>query len=168
MLIVDLGRLAREGRVRVRQDIGPDEAIWSGLEFRFAAPVHVDLEVQSAVKDVLVHGKVTGEVAHECRRCLEPVPVRIDEEVSMYFQDGVPDEEAEAGEVYPLPERGDLDLTQAVREQVALAVPQFALCREECRGLCPHCGTNLNEGDCECAVEEVDDRWAALRRINFE
>ena len=168
MLIVDLGRLAREGRVRVREDVAPDDAIWSGLEFRFAAPVSIDLEAQTAAKDVLVHGTVKGEVAHECRRCLAPVPVRIDEQVSMFFQDGVREEEAEAGEVYALPERGDLDLTQAVREQVALAVPQYALCREECRGLCPQCGTNLNEHDCDCEVEEVDERWAALRRINFE
>lgn len=168
MLIVDLGRLAREGRLRVRQDIAPDDPIWSGLEFRFSGPVQVDLEAQPAVKDVIVHGRVKGEVAHECRRCLEPVPVAIDENVSMFFQDGVPEEQAEAEEVYALPERGDLDLTQAVREQVALAVPQYALCREDCRGLCPQCGRNLNEGDCDCAVEEVDDRWAALRRINFE
>lgn len=168
MLIVDLGRLEREGRVRIREDIGPDNPIWADLDFRFAGPVHVELEAQQVLRDVLVNGQVKGMVAHECRRCLEPVSTPVVEDLSMFFQAGVPEEQAEAEEVYALPERGDLDLAPAVREQVALAVPQFALCREDCRGLCPKCGRNLNEGDCDCVSEEVDDRWAALRRINFE
>ena len=168
MLIVDLGRLEREGRVRIRQDIGPDDPIWGDMDVRFAEPVHVDLEAQQVLHDVLVQGRVSTVVAHECRRCLEPVTMPIAENVSMFFQQGVPEEQAEAEEVYALPDRGDLDLAPALREQVALAVPRFALCREDCRGLCPQCGTNLNEGDCGCVVEEVDDRWAALRRINFE
>ena len=168
MLIVDLGRLAREGRVRIQQDLGPDDPLWSGLQFRFAEPVHVELEAQGVGHDVLVEGRVTGVVGHECRRCLEPVTVRVAENVSMYFQENASEEEVAAGEVYDLPDKLDLDVGPAVREQVALAVPQFALCREDCRGLCPKCGTNLNEGDCDCETEEVDDRWAALRRINFE
>jgi uncharacterized protein len=168
MLIVDLGRLEREGRFRLRQDVGPDDPMWNGLEFRFAEPVHVDLEAQRVLHDVLVQGTVTGTVAHECRRCLEPVTVQVAENLALFYRDGVPAEEAEAEEVYALPERGDLDVSQAVREQLALAVPRFVLCREDCRGLCPQCGKDLNEGDCGCESEEVDDRWAALRRINFE
>ena len=168
MLIVDLGRLEREGRIRLRQDIGADDPIWNGLEFRFAEPVHVDLEAQQVIHDVLVQGTVEGTVAHECRRCLEPVTVHVAENLSLFFRDGIPEQEAEAEEVYALPDRGDLDLSQALREQLTLAVPRFVLCREDCRGLCPTCGTNLNESTCDCVVEEVDDRWAALRRINFE
>ncbi|HUF12180.1 MAG TPA: DUF177 domain-containing protein [Longimicrobiales bacterium] len=168
MLIVDLGRLAREGRVRLRQDIAPDDPMWSGLNFTFAGPTHVDLEAQRVIRDVLVQGRVTAEIRHECRRCLEPLTVRLAEDVSMFFREGVAEPEAEAEEVYALPDRGDLDLGPAVREQIVLAVPRFALCREECRGLCATCGKDLNEGECGCVVEEVDDRWAALRRINFE
>ena len=168
MLIVDLGRLEREGRVRIRETVDPGDPIWNDLGFRFAEPVSIDLEAQKVLNDVLVQGKVTGVVGQECRRCLEPLTLRIEEDVSMFFQDGVPEGQAEAEEVYALPERGDLDLSQAVREQLALSVPQFALCREDCRGLCPTCGTNLNESSCDCVVEEIDDRWAALRRINFE
>ena len=168
MLIVDLGRLAREGRLRLEQDIEPDDPIWNGLEFRLSSPVHVRLEALPAGGDVLVQGRITGSVAHECRRCLEPLAVNIAEDVSMYYKSGVPELEAEAEEAYALPERGDLDLGPAVREHVALAVPRFALCREDCLGLCPTCGINRNTDDCECVTEEIDDRWAALRRINFE
>ena len=54
----------------------------------------------------------------------------------------------------------------AVREQIMLAVPEFVICRETCRGLCPRCGTNLNESDCGCSEPQVDGRWAALKRLS--
>ncbi len=75
------------------------------------------------------------------------------------------DNEADNGEVYPLPERGtEVDLTAAVREQVLLQVPQFALCSEECSGLCPQCGTDLNDGACECVPERAPSPWDALKK----
>jgi uncharacterized protein len=59
-------------------------------------------------------------------------------------------------------------LTVAVREQVLLQVPQFTLCREECRGLCPTCGADLNEGACECVPEQGASPWDALKDVKFD
>jgi uncharacterized protein len=56
-------------------------------------------------------------------------------------------------------------LEDALREQVLLALPLKVICREDCRGLCPHCGTNLNIGQCSCAEPAEDPRWAALKDI---
>jgi uncharacterized protein len=56
-------------------------------------------------------------------------------------------------------------LEDALREQVLLAVPLKTLCREDCKGLCPHCGKNLNESQCSCAEQREDPRWAALKEI---
>ena len=56
-------------------------------------------------------------------------------------------------------------LEDALREQVLLAVPLKALCRENCKGLCPHCGANLNQERCSCAVTVEEPRWAALKEI---
>ena len=58
-----------------------------------------------------------------------------------------------------------LPLDEVVREQVLLAVPLKVTCREDCKGLCPHCGTNLNEGQCSCTIAMEDPRWTALREI---
>ncbi len=55
-----------------------------------------------------------------------------------------------------------VDLDELVREQILLALPTRTLCREECKGLCPECGANLNAGECDCAQKEIDPRWAAL------
>jgi uncharacterized protein len=93
----------------------------------------------------------------------------INEELIFVYRAGVAPVEAEAEEVYPLPEKGGtLDLTEAVREHVLLSVPEFVNCDEACRGFCPRCGANLNETTCECRTEEEDPRWAALRRLRSE
>jgi uncharacterized protein len=76
---------------------------------------------------------------------------------------------AEAGDpddpdVYALdPDAHELDLRQAVREQWLLDAPAYGLCRPDCKGLCPTCGTDLNAGDCDCAAV-TQSRWAALRK----
>ena len=74
-------------------------------------------------------------------------------------------EEAEG--TRPLPEGvGDLDLAEAVREEMILAQSPFAVCAPECKGLCPHCGVNRNKDSCQCSQEEMDPRWEALRGPN--
>ncbi|HSJ31955.1 MAG TPA: DUF177 domain-containing protein [Longimicrobiales bacterium] len=169
MLKVDLGLLAQQHRIRIDAAIPPDDELWGTLPWRFAEPVELHLEVQQAGSDVVVRGDVSGRAELSCRRCLAPVPYEIDEELIFVYRSGVAPVEAEAEEVYPLPEKGrDLDLTQAVREHVLLAVPEFVNCDEGCRGFCPRCGTNLNETTCECRTEDEDPRWAALRRLRSE
>ena len=62
----------------------------------------------------------------------------------------------------------EVDLTPLVYEQVMLALPTRPLCGEECRGLCPQCGINRNSGQCACATEAGDPRWAALRNLKID
>jgi len=58
-----------------------------------------------------------------------------------------------------------IDLNEVLREQFYLALPMKPLCREDCAGLCPQCGTNRNTGTCSCATEDVDPRLAPLRGL---
>ena len=62
-------------------------------------------------------------------------------------------------------DEGSIDVDEIVKEQILLAVPARTLCREDCKGICPECGTDLNTGQCDCAAEEVDPRWAALKSL---
>lgn len=169
MLKVDLGRLAREHRIRIDEDVPADDALWNGLGVTFQGPVTLRLDVQQAGPDVVVRGRLEAIAVLACRRCLKPVRQELDEELTFVFRSGLAATEAEAEEAYPLPPRGqDLDLARAVHEHVLLAVPQYVICEESCRGLCPRCGTNLNESTCDCVVEEEDPRWAALKRLRME
>jgi uncharacterized protein len=118
---------------------------------------------------VVVRGTMDGDVEAGCRRCLREVVVPVREEFALLFRRGVSEFDAEDSEIYPLPEKArELDLGPALREQLLLAVPQFVSCSEDCKGLCPHCGTNLNDATCNCVTTGSDDRWAALRKLKLE
>ena len=62
-------------------------------------------------------------------------------------------------------EDDSLELEDVLREQMLLEVPIKTVCTEECKGLCPHCGRNLNTGECECAAKVSDPRWEALKGL---
>lgn len=166
MLKVDLGELARKKRIQIDGSMPVDHAALAGAGFRLVAPLEVHLEVQQATHDVVVLGHLEGEAEVACRRCLTPVRAPIDQEVTLLFREGVSQADAEAEEIYSLPERGnELDLTGAIREHLLLAVPEFLECQDACKGLCPHCGVNLNETTCSCEQGNADDRWAALKQL---
>lgn len=167
MLKVDLGELARQKRLQIEETVPADHPATAGAGFRLVAPLALRMEVQQAAGEVIALGHVEGKAEVACRRCLAPVRVPIDQEVTLVFREGVSQADAEAEEIYPLPERGhELDLNGALREHLLLAVPEFLECQEACKGLCPHCGVNLNETTCSCARERTDDRWAALKQLS--
>lgn len=169
MLNLSLTAVSR-GEVRVRGEIAPDDPVWNDASVELAEPLEAELTATTVGEGVLARGRMRTRLDRECRRCLVPVPVAIDDTVDLLYEP-LADEEADelAGEVYPLPERGDeLDLRPALREQLLLRVPEFVVCGEDCRGLCPQCGANLNETTCECVPETGADPWGALRKIKFD
>jgi uncharacterized protein len=116
---------------------------------------------------VLVQGKLHAQATLSCSRCLEPVAVPLDVELEEIFTPtidiltGRPIQGEEEDRALWIDDRHLLDLSEVLRQDVLLALPMHVLCREECRGLCPMCGQNLNQGSCSC-TPEPDARWAAL------
>ena len=107
-------------------------------------------------------GEFEGTTASTCRRCLIDVSVPVQEEVQLLFAEAGTDE-ADEDDVVPLPPGARVvDLRPAIREEWLLAVPGYALCREDCLGLCVTCGADRNTGACTCAPD-IDPRWDALR-----
>lgn len=168
MLRVDLGQLGREGAVDVEAGIASDHELWKDTDLVWDGDVSVRLRASFAgTGEVVVRGTAAGTLKQDCRRCLEPVLAEMDEELTMVFVSEA--DEEEDGGAYPLEPIGDeLDLSEAVREELVLAMNPFVVCKPECRGLCPRCGQDLNVGTCECTVEEPDPRWAALRELKSE
>jgi len=159
--------LEREGSLEVRAEIPSDDPSWEGTELRFSTPLSVFGQVQSTPSgEVLARLRLQGLLAQECRRCLKPVDVAVDEELDLFF---APIDDSGEERVRPLPESAmELELADAIREEVVLSQSGLALCKDDCAGLCPQCGTNLNQKSCECSVEEADPRWDALRALNEE
>jgi uncharacterized protein len=160
MLQVDLRELSR-GPVDTRAEVAPSDPIFAGLDLALAGPVVVGGRLQSTGEGRYYwHGTLQAVVRGECRRCLTSVQVPVTADVGALFsrESGA----LEDPEAYALPPHATVvDLGPAVREELALAVPRYVVCREECRGLCPHCGKDLNAGPCGCAPDG-DPRWRAL------
>jgi DUF177 domain-containing protein len=168
MLNVSLAAVDR-AEVRVREQVPPDDPMWADVAAPLVEPLDVDLTARSVGEGVFVRGRLRTRVRLACRRCLEPVEEPIDDTVDLLFEPLTAEDEDAEGEVYPLPPRGDeLDLREAIREQVLLRVPHFALCGEACKGLCPTCGADLNAGSCECEPEAEASPWDALKNVSFE
>jgi len=170
MLRVDLGRLGREGSALVEARVPADDELWEGTRVAWNGPVDVRLRASFAgTGEVVVRGRVTGTLAQECRRCLDPLETDFDEEVTLVFVSSDSAASAQAGDEYVFGAAGaELDLSGAVREEVILAINPYVVCDPECKGLCPRCGADLNEGACGCTDEEADPRWEALRALKEE
>ena len=76
---------------------------------------------------------------------------------------GIDEAEAEIG----FYEGGGIELEDVLREQILLALPMQRICREDCKGICPACGQNRNQGPCNCKMEDAAGRWAALRNLEI-
>ncbi len=163
MLRVDLRELA-QGPVDTRGELGQADPMLDGLDVALAGPVVVTGRLQATGEGRFYwHGTLRTVVTGECRRCLAPVTADVTADAhALFTQDPEAQEDPDS---YPLtPDATDIDLTPAVREEVLLAVPRFLLCREDCRGLCPRCGQDLNAGPCGCAPA-ADPRWQALESL---
>jgi uncharacterized protein len=155
-------------------------AIDLGSEYRQVAPLQTTgraelIEENRGHKEILDDIRLVGNLATEveiaCARCLELVrqPVTRDFEL-LYRPQGADKTKEEAavskGETEISYYEGDgLLLEDVLREQVLLAVPYRALCQENCKGLCPTCGRNLNTGECTCKETQPDPRWNALGNL---
>jgi uncharacterized protein len=123
------------------------------------------------IKDIRLNGRLAGTMQLACARCLEPVEQDVRRDFDLLYRPqgadaGEPERPVTATEAEISYYQGEgLLLEDVLREQVLLAVPLKAICREDCKGLCPHCGKNLNLEQCSCAEPQEDPRWAALKDI---
>lgn len=156
---------ARAGAVETVGEIAPGDALLTGADWPLAEPLSVKGRFSGAGEGKFywkVHLRTV--VRAECRRCLVPVDVPLKADLGLIFSTG--DDAPEGDGCYQVPPRTQvLDLTGAVREELLLAMPHFVECRPDCKGLCPRCGANLNEGPCGCA-QQGDPRWDALRAMS--
>ena len=156
---------------------GPDE-------YRFTEPVSWAVEVTNTGAALLVSGTARATGSCECSRCLEEATFRFEGDIEGYFLvegDNRPDEGDDEGEAPgedefdALPADHVIDLEPLIKAALLVDAPQQPLCREDCAGLCPSCGANLNEGDCGCArdgalveFDRAANPFAALVDFKFE
>lgn len=153
------------------------EEIAAGGDCEFSAPVKTRLRVFQVRGMVEVEGEVKTTLRQSCSRCLEeyeeilstPFALTYTRELPEVTDDSGDDIEISAEEMGLIRFEGEeIDLRGAIQEQVVMALPLRPLCRQECKGLCPQCGANLNEGDCGCGPPDLNIKFAALRGFNVD
>ena len=155
---------------------GPDD-------YCFEEPVHWSVDVTNTGAALLVMGSAWGCASCACSRCLEPVAYDFEGQVEGYFlidgSDQVDfdddDDSPGADEFDVLPADHIVDLASLIQAALLVDAPSMPLCRDDCAGLCPTCGANLNEGDCGCGpdqdlldFEAESNPFAALADFKFE
>lgn len=125
------------------------------------SPLQGVFQATRTSKGLYIQGDLHSALTVECARCLTdimlPITIHLDD---LFYSDGT----APPGE-YDIGDNGILDLAPLVREISLLEAPIQPFCQPDCRGLCVHCGQNLNDGPCHCHVEELDPRLAILRTL---
>jgi uncharacterized protein len=134
------------------------EGVGTDLAALRSDPLGAELTLESVVEGVLVTGPVKGRVSCHCARCLREFGTPIEVVLCELFATPghLQDEDVYrvAGE--------EIDLEPMLRDELTLALPLNPLCASDCKGLCARCGSDLNEGACDCTEETIDPRWAAL------
>lgn len=154
-LTVDVARLAKAGEhlsgelARAALDLGETHGL-----IEPAGDIRYDLRIELIDRELLVRGSARVAVACVCSRCAGRFETQIEEPAFVAS--------------YPMEETTDfVDLTADLREAIILLLPAYPVCRKTCRGLCPQCGTNLNQTACRCTVDEADGRWGVLDTLGL-
>lgn len=162
MLAVTL-RALEHGPVEIAGSLAPDDARLDGLDVTLIRPVRVTGQVAAAGPGRYYwRGELDTTVRGACRRCLAAVDVPVRVPVGVMFTEDSSADDPSAWVIEP--NASVLDLSPAVREELILSAPTYVLCREDCRGLCPGCGEDLNVGACTCRPS-TDPRWGPLAAL---
>jgi uncharacterized protein len=169
-MIIDLITL-RDSPHEFEIALAPEEIDLDGDEAKLENAVEVKGKLTKHIAQADVEGTIRAELEIECTRCLQ----KIDKELEFAFNAAfvTPENFTESREAelnasdldISVIDGNEIDLSELVREQILLNLPEQVFCREDCKGLCEKCGANRNLIDCNCNEKEIDPRWAALKNL---
>lgn len=136
-----------------------------------SAPIQGYADLLRTNRGILVRARIATAVRLNCSRCVESFDERLQIEFAEEYipvvdvETGAPTNIPRESHTYVINGRHELDLAEAIREYGLLELPMKPLCEIDCKGLCPHCGTNLNLGRCRCVEDVRDGRFAVLKAL---
>jgi uncharacterized protein len=173
MLSLNLARI-RDAQERFEQVYSSEQVAAGDEAFRVAAPVKLAFDIYKDKDQFRLIGSVQTTLELPCSRCLDPFTWPVDSSFDLRYQPharntGEGEREIEEDDLTTaFYENDTIDLGQLMREQFYLALPMKPLCGDDCKGLCPTCGTNWNKGTCQCTNSWEDPRLAALKTLKRE
>jgi len=157
LLVTDL--LGRAGAHRDESMIGPIEIDMDLESVDAAHPITAQIRLEALGDEILARGAITYVAALQCNRCLTGWTEGGDVTFVQLFAKN-PDDDTQ-----PITRDGHIDLEPVLRDEVSLALPLVPLCKDDCLGLCPTCGTDLNTAPCSGHADPSDSPFGALRQL---
>jgi len=155
----------------------PDEGLSLDIEEKLniqdipvSAPVTARLELNKTRQEIIISGMVSAELDLQCSRCLNDFKRKLDIPVNVVYHPideigmethALKDDELDLG----FYSGDELDLQELLKEQLLLNIQMKPLCDENCKGICPNCGADLNVAECNCKKREVDPRLEVLKNL---
>ena len=164
-----------ETEIFLQNDFPPVEINFDGQNFNFKTGIHSQAVARWLEESMLsVEISISGQAVASCARCLKDTSLEISGNLRyLYYLRNASDDDSEfESEIEQFADYMPvdveyfgrvLDILPQIEESVFALLPTKVLCREDCKGLCPNCGKDLNEGECSCKNEDIDPRLSALR-----
>ena len=155
---------------KLRQYLAPDDP----FNLELLHPVNVVLNLNRRPDHIRITGKIEGSLEVNCHRCLRPFPLALNETVDIYMvaNERMPKDEEKELEpdelLYEFFDGEVIEVDRLVAEQIFLALPVKLLCGDDCRGICPGCGANLNDETCRCKAPTGRSPFEMLKAIKIE
>ncbi len=120
---------------------------------QLTSDIEYNFHVSEVIGGILIIGQIELDYESNCGRCLEDYEVFVDKRIDIFLES---------------PESNEINITNEVREEIALALPDNSICSEDCQGLCSTCGKNLNKEKCDCNSDiEEESPWASLDNLDL-
>lgn len=136
------------------------------LDEPFFGNALVNVKLNKLHNQIVLEADVSVKAKFECDRCTADFDSVLKTNYRMVYLSGIkPDGNDDANVTYLKADSDKISLDADVRDYALLSVPMKKLCKEDCKGLCPNCGKDLNKGDCGCTNGKADDRWQPLMEL---
>ncbi len=161
-MLIDVSSILKEvgGRVEVSGNINVDNIDFLGESFHFNSLI-IEGEFVNNGKSLILSAHVKAEVNVLCARCRKPITCPIEYDIDETFIQGY---DGEDEDIYVFTGH-EIDVDEVVYNNFFMNASGKYLCSEDCKGLCPKCGADLNMGDCGCSDDDIDPRWEKLISI---
>ena len=169
-MFLDVHELATK-KIRIRKNYAPGTLDFHSGDFRQLEPLEVRATAELVENQIRIYGTLHTRLEMVCARCLETVVEEVSKNFDLFYRPmtSIAREEEvrlKLDDTEMAFFEGDgLFLADVLAEQVNLSLPMKVICRSDCRGLCPHCGANLNQEECRCESHAADPRLAPLARL---
>lgn len=164
---IDLRQIMPEGTEFGFSEISQDLEL-NAEGFEFPEAIEVSLTATNSGDEIIIQGRSSTVVEMECSRCLDIFEETMNTKFQFVIQllDIKEPQTSNDDDFVILPKTsGEYDISDRIRESILLELPLKPLCSDSCKGLCPMCGVNLNEAECECTPDKTDERWDSLKQL---